>query len=228
MSEAGAVICGFRDEATGMTAVAWSIGEASGGLVERAGEVSPAAASVEARGDSTVLGLEVSGGRLTATLQPLGDPARGEGVTAHRARAEIAGAESSGPLGHVTRWQEPSAGGTLRHLGVPVAEGGLLILLAMGPPDAPHGAEATRAWRIDPSGRVAEFREALLSTEYDEAGEPARVGLELWGEDPEAPATRGSGTRLGAAESGAGVSAIVLESSVEGVPGHGTYLIRRG
>lgn len=222
------MICGFRDEAAGMTAVAWSIGGASGGVVERAGEVSPATASVETDGGSTALGLDSSGGQLAATLHQLGDGASGDGVSAHRASAEVAGAEAPGALGHVTRWPKSAADGSLRHLALPVAEGGLLLLLAAGPPDAPHGAEATRAWRIDPSGRVAQFREALLSTEYDEAGEPARVGLELWGEDPEAPATRGSGTRLGAAGSGAGVSAIVLESSVEGIPGHGTYVIRRG
>ena len=127
------MICGFRDEAAGMTAVAWSIGGASGGLIERAGEVSPAAASVETDGGSTVLGLEGSGGRLTATLHPLGDGASGDGVTAHRASAEVAGAEASGPLGHVTRWPESAVDGSLRHLALPVAEGGLVLLLAAGP-----------------------------------------------------------------------------------------------
>jgi hypothetical protein len=69
-----------------------------------------------------------------------------------------------------------------------------------------------------------------LSTTYDEAGAPRRVGLELWlGDDPDGELwpRRVAGASTGSMVASAGLSAHALECVSRGEPGAGIYLVLR-
>jgi len=138
--------------------------------------------------------------------------------------------------GHLSRWaSDPLEGtGRFRHLAVDAAEGSLLLLCSGGAPGIDdHGEEEAAAWLLDSEGGITAFGEALLSSQYDDAGRPTRIGVELWPEGEEqtarAGATRAAGTRLGGTEAASpGVTAALFRCSTEGTEGLGRYLIWRG
>lgn len=69
-----------------------------------------------------------------------------------------------------------------------------------------------------------------LSTTYDAAGKPLRVGLELWlGDSPEGDVwpRRVAGASTGSSVTGAGLSAYAFECVSRGEPGAGIYLLLR-
>ena len=245
MSEASLLVCGFADEGTGLGGVAWRSGDAGGGLLANGGAVEEASAQLTPQDDGSVqLTLDAGESRCTVLLSPKagataladGDarPPAGEPSAAIcRARVELSGAgpkRSLECLGHLTRWDEdPLPGAELvRHLAIPAPDGGLLVLVGRGEPGGSgHDAEQYGAWILDGEGGARPFAEALLSTQYDEAGRQTRAGLELWPVGAEAPPMRAAGTVLGEAAVRDGVQAALLESSAEGFAGRGSYLIWR-
>jgi hypothetical protein len=130
--------------------------------------------------------------------------------------------------GYTCSWAaDPPNADAFRHLVVPLGEDSLVILAARRPGEAEgHGQEDVACWRLEAEGGAAPFAEALLSTQYDAAGDQTRAGLELWPEGDEAPPTRAAGTTIGHAAAGA-VTAALLRTSAEGAEGIGTYLIWR-
>ncbi|MGZ8667436.1 MAG: hypothetical protein ACXWZM_10050 [Solirubrobacterales bacterium] len=242
MSERGAVICGFWDEPAKLAGLAWDLG-APGGLLWSDGELSAASAEIDGGGEGVRFRLDAGGDAYEAELSPLpaeaplqgdeGSPP-GEPSAAPASVTVRLGGDNGRTLqaaGHLTRWRGSPFGNAalLRHLAVPAADGSVLIVVGTGAGGTPHGEESTSAWLIDAQGSASPYPEALLSTQYDEAGLQSRAGLELWSADEEAPPMRAAGTRLGdPPEPRHGVSAALLRSSAEGTPGLGSYLIWRG
>jgi hypothetical protein len=102
-------------------------------------------------------------------------------------------------------------------------DGRLLALAAARPAGAAgHGEDSVRAALVDPEGSVVRMAAALLSTEYDSEGRPARIGLELY-VDPDATPLRVAADRdEAAAARGAGEDrATPLSFRMEGVTGAG-------
>jgi hypothetical protein len=118
---------------------------------------------------------------------------------------------------------------TFRHITVETAEG-MIVCTATGPQGITgHGDEHTSA-RLHAGGEDIPYEEALISTQYDGAGDPTRFGLELWPPDADqttrAAATRTSGSLLGGARSG-GSWAGLFRCHTDGAEGAGTYLLWR-
>lgn len=118
-----------------------------------------------------------------------------------------------------------------RSIGIAFADGGLLALTAMRPPDsAEHGAEVVAAVLCDPDGAPVEVSEALLSTEYGADGVQRRATLELWVDEGEGQPLRGAGTLISAApvrRPGLSADVAFFRWSVEGRDGLGHYEIVR-
>ena len=247
MSEPGALVCGFADEATALAAVAWLLPGESGGLLVHEGDASVREAAIEGGEGDLEVRLKGDGVSCVATLTPrpgistLADDGSGEagaaaGLSAASCAARVRfGSNGNGReidcAGHLTRWStDPLEGaGVLRHLTFPAPDGGLLVVAASRDPGADnHGDERVHAWRLDAEGQATSFGEALLSTQYDENGTQTRAGLELWPAEGEAPPMRAAGfvheetaARLGR------VSAALLHTSTEGIEGMGAYLLWR-
>jgi hypothetical protein len=101
-------------------------------------------------------------------------------------------------------------------------DGRLLAVAAARPRGAGgHGDEAI-AGALVRDGEPAPLDEALLSVEYDEAGEPRRVGLELY-ETPEALPLRVAGDRRAEGDDGDAI----LDLRAEGVAGAGRLTLLR-
>jgi hypothetical protein len=237
--EAGAaMVCGFWDEKTNLAGLAWDLGDGASGLLARGGEVESGAAEIDAPSAGAELSI-VAGAGCQASLTPraveLGlngsDPAEGGASFAVcDAEVRVEGARPVRCLGHISRWRErPTEGAALlRHLAIPAPEGGVLLLQARrGPEPGDHASEVTSAWLVDRQGRSSAFPEALLSTQYDGSGRQVRAGLELWPDDPDAPAMRAAATLVGDAAREGPVSATLMRSSAEGTEGLGSYLIWR-
>ncbi|MDP9189271.1 MAG: hypothetical protein M3O25_08480 [Actinomycetota bacterium] len=246
MSEAGALVFGFSDEATQLAGVAWSIAGESGALVVKDGELGASGAEVayeqgkpRARVKLGTVSCEAELSPSTSEL-PLrridGATLSGEPAAAIcTAAIRLSGPGSGRDLdcaGHLTRWSaDPTRGvGLLRHLTIPTSAEGLIVLLASrdeGGTD--HASEHTAAWLLDSSGEATPFKEALLSTQYDEAGLTTRAGLELWPTDSDAQALRAAASRpvYGAGAGGPGASGALLHSSADGSEGIGGYLLWR-
>jgi hypothetical protein len=102
----------------------------------------------------------------------------------------------------------------------------VLLVISIRPRGAAEpDEELAGAWMIG-GGEPSPFGEALLSTEYDALERPTRAGLELWPAEGDAPPTRAAGTRLGGVEEEQVASAL-LDASVEGFRGIGSYVIWR-
>jgi hypothetical protein len=101
-------------------------------------------------------------------------------------------------------------------------DGRLLALAATRPARAVgHDEDSVRAALVDPEGSVVRMAEALLSTEYDSEGRPARIGLELY-VDPDATPLRVAADRDEAAARGSGGDrATPFSFRMEGVAGAG-------
>jgi hypothetical protein len=168
---------------------------------------------------SSPLGFETGGGPAVS-VQAIG-------VSAELESSDIDGFDAAGVAWSVEGSDQV---GTLRTLWSGLADGSLLVLFSLRPPDVDdHGAEAVGAARIGRNGGVTAYAEPLLSTEYGGGGEHVRATLELWGEgeDPGLPA-RGAGEREhgGDARLGAGtLRAARFLWRLDGTPGIGGYEI---
>jgi hypothetical protein len=98
----------------------------------------------------------------------------------------------------------------------------------------PKGAKGHDRDRLDVVARGEEHPLVIdprLSTTYDEAGAPRRVGLELWlGDDPDGEdlwPRRVAGTATGSRVAGDGLSAYAFECVSRGEPGAGIYVLLR-
>ena len=239
-----ALVCGFWDEASGLGGLAWSLEGASGGLLAQEGDAKPTTLEIDETESGLRIRLDADGGGCEVDLagpaseaaltSPDGEAPAGEPSAAIRTAAVRIEAGADGPalecFGHLTRWKtNPLASlASMRHLAIPASEGALLVVTGGGAAEtAGHGEENVGAWLLGPEGEPSAFAEALLSTQYDDAGRQTRAGLELWPSDPDAPPSRAAGTALGALADGEGVSAALLRSSMEGTRGLGSYLIRR-
>ncbi len=235
----GGLVCGFGDAAAGLAGLAWDVSE-PGGLLLTDGEARPATFALEEGGDAATLELTAGDASVEATLSPraaslplAGDP-RGPEVTACEAEVRLTGGSQTFVCpGQIGRWaDDPTEGaGTFRQLVVEAAEDSLLVALGSGRPGAAgHGEERTAAWQLQ--GETATpLDEALISTQYDAAGDPTRVGLELWPQDAD-PAVRGQAVRvsaslLGGVKQGASWAG-VFRCHADGHEGLGSYLLWRG
>ena len=235
MSGAG-VVCGFWDEAAKLAGLGWTLGGSSAGVLARGDEVAPATAEIAADGDTTLV-LEATDARVEAKLSPRPAAAslNGDGTESASCAATVRIEADGGAIecaGHLTRWgADPTSGaGVLRHLTLPAADGGLLVVLARGEAGASgHDAESSSAWLLDSGGGTSRYPDAFLSTQYDGDGRQTRAGLELWSGENDAPPMRAAGTLLGnAPDPAGGVTAALLRTSAEGTPGLGSYVIWRG
>ena len=239
-NEAAALVCGFWDETTGVVGIGWNLGGTRGGAVAVEGAVAPRSVEVADENGGVRVALVSEATRIDASFSPRfrpdadGDEASADldepSVVSCAVRVELEGrGRALECAGQVSRWtRSPIEGmGLFRHLAIPAPDGGLLVATSAREPDrSDHAAERTAAWLVDADGRSTRFAEALLSTQYDAEGRQTRVGLELWPDDPEAPAMRAAATALGVAEAD-GVSAAPMRSSAEGTTGLGAYLIWR-
>ncbi|MGH2862166.1 MAG: hypothetical protein ACRDLT_11785 [Solirubrobacteraceae bacterium] len=97
----------------------------------------------------------------------------------------------------------------------------------------PKGANGHDRDSVDVVARGEEHAlvvDPRLSTTYDAAGAPRRVGLELWlGDDPDGELwpRRVAGASTGSTVAGAGLSAYAFECVSRGEPGAGIYLLLR-
>ena len=245
MSDGETVVCGFADEATDLAALVWEISGERGALLARGGEISSPEASIDPEDDRVRIRLEARGLSYEVELSPRPgeyglSTAEGEGVAGDpssaicEARVRISGdgaQRAINCLGHLTRWHTNPADGAelVRHLAIPGPAGSLLVLAARREAGGEnHDSERVLAWQLDPEGPARPFGEALLSTQYDEAGLQSRAGLELWPSQGEAPPLRAAGTvQEGQIVNGERVTAALLHSSAEGTSGLGSYLIWR-
>jgi hypothetical protein len=107
----------------------------------------------------------------------------------------------------------------IRRIGCILDDGSLLAIGAARPREsAGHGDEALSAALADGSGEAVEIGEVRLTTEYDPAGEPRRLGIELLPVDEEAPPIRGAGTLRDPG---------VFNFALDGSPGVARYEIAR-
>ena len=244
MSDQGAIVCGFADEAAAVVGLAWSVG-AGGGMIVREGKTSPASAAIEPDGEAVSVRFEGDGLSCDASLTPRpgevplpaeavesGLPGPSAAICAVRASLRDDGGERRlDCTGHLTRWRgDPTDGAQLlRHLAIPGPDRSLLLLTAIRAEGAEHhGDEGVAAWQLDPEGGAVAFGEALLSTQYGEEGRPVRAGLELWRSSPDSPPVRAAGTlerETGLLEGPVTIAA--LHTSAEGSEGIGSYLLWR-
>jgi hypothetical protein len=117
-----------------------------------------------------------------------------------------------------------------RSIGIVFTDGGLLSLSGTAPTQGGHGDEPLLAVLCDPDAAPIAFEEALLSTEYDEAGVQRRATLELWLDPEEGRPIRGGGTLISAVEvemDGLHTRIAFFRWSIEGREGLGHYEIAR-
>jgi hypothetical protein len=223
MNGAGALFCSFGDVAAGLAGLAWDLRE-PGALLLSDGETRPATFALEEGGDAATLALTAQGSSAEATLAPrtaaLGLAGEVAGPTLVACEAEVRSAGGKRTLacaGQIGRWA-----------GDPTDGAAVFAITSVGPPGvAGHGEASTAGWQLQDED-IAPFDEALLSTQYDAAGEPTRFGLELWPEEAEratrAAAVRVSATVLGGVRVGA-TWAGVFRCRADGHEGLGSYLL---
>jgi hypothetical protein len=231
--ERGQFVCGFGDVSAGLAGIAWDLGEPAAVLLA-GGEARAATFALEEGGEAATLELTAGDVSIDATLAPLtGELALTGGPIAIVCRAEV---RSEGGTvqcpGRICRWPANPLDGadTFRLIALDAGPDALLIATARGMPGARgHGEERTGGWRIQGED-VAAFEESLISTQYDGAGDPTRLAIELWAADADqtsrAAATRVSGSLLGGARRG-GAWAGFFRSQTDGAEGLGSYLLWR-
>jgi hypothetical protein len=245
MSASGenALVCGFADPGGAVAGCWWRLGGGAGALLLAGDAATGGEAEQLDQPSGTRARLSADGATCEVSLTPRPGSVELEGadgaasplgpLTAANCEAsvefEYRGRRRTIPCGGYTcSWPEAHQGArACRHLVVPLGEDRLVLLVARSPAEAEgHGQEDVACWRLEAEGGAAPFAEALLSTQYDEAGDQTRAGLELWPQGDEAPPTRAAGTTIGQATAGA-VTAALLRTSAEGAEGIGTYLIWR-
>ena len=116
-----------------------------------------------------------------------------------------------------------------RSIAVAFGDGGLLAARTARPAGATdHGEEEVLAAFADADGGVTQIREALLSTQYDDAGRHVRATLELWPElqdDPRPPMRAAGSIVCGTSLSFGGrrLDIAFFRWSMGGTPGLGRY-----
>jgi hypothetical protein len=230
----GGVVCGFWDEAARLAGLGWQLGETAGGVVMRGDSLTPASPEIVAGDESVRLDLTAGDERVEAELTPQHDgaPANGDGNETSPCGATVRVAGQRRVIecrGYLTRWAADPLheAGLLRHLAMPAADGGVLVVLARAKAGEGFAEEHSSALLFDAEGTASPYPHAFLSTQYDEDGRQTRAGLELWSSDEAAPPIRAAGTLLGEVAEGDGVSAAILRTSAEGTTGLGGYLIWR-
>ena len=239
MSTSSALVCGFGDLAAGIGGLAWDLGEPEAVLLS-GDEVKPGSFALEEGGEAISVAITGEDGSIEADLviQATGEvdaggeaPAR---VLSMSCTAEVrhpGAAQTTRCAGQLLRWNgDLGAVATFRHLWVDAGAESLLAATAWGSPNAAgHGEERALGWSF--AGReAAAFEETLISTQYDAAANPTRIGLELWPEDADqtsrAAATRVSGSLLGGVGA-AGAWAGFFRCHADGSEGLVGYLVRR-
>jgi hypothetical protein len=193
-------------------------------------------------GGGATAGVEIDGVSVQLELSRLGGPVSLRGERA--GSEELAACRMLGELRRDGEAQkiacigirsdastdaDPQEAGLARSIAVAFADGGLLAARAARPRDATdHGSDEVVAAIADPDGAVTQIREALLSTQYDDAGRHVRATLELWPEQDDAPrpplraaGTIVCGTSLAAGERRLDIA--FFRWSMSGTPGLGRY-----
>ena len=89
-----------------------------------------------------------------------------------------------------------------------------------------HGDDVSVGRLVSPEGEETVTSEALVSVEFDSAGAPRRLGVELWA-DPDSSPARVAADRIGEAASPLGGEATAMRFRLDGVTGAGLYEILR-
>ena len=235
------IACSFGDLAAGLGGMAWDLGE-PGALLFDDGEARAATFAVEESGDAAMIELSAGDAKLEATLAARdsalalapGDGETGGDLTVTACTAEMrieAGNRTVPGTGQISRWtHDPVSGaGAFRCLTVETGDS-LVVATARGEPGAQgHGEERTLGWMLH-GEEVTPFDQALISTQYDDQGNPTRIGLELWPVDADqtsrAAATRVAASVLGGVRSD-GSWAGLFRCPTDGAEGMGSYLLWR-
>jgi hypothetical protein len=109
-------------------------------------------------------------------------------------------------------------------------DGGALGFVAVRPVAARgHGDDVVVARLIDAEGEETTTSDALLSVEYDAAGAPRRLGLEVWPEPDAAPLRVAADRDANAgAPQADGREAVAMSFRLQGTPGAGLFEVLRG
>ncbi len=231
----GGLVCGFGDLAAGLGALAWDLGE-PGAILLSEGEARPATFAIEEGGDAAAIAITAGEHSVEATLSPrAAEIALQAGPIASPCSAEVhfeGGTQTFQCWGQICRWPTSPLEGaaTFRQIAIEAGGDQLVIAVARGEPGARgHGEEETGGWRIEGEDGSA-FEETLITTQYDGAGDPTRIGLELWPFDVEqtsrAAATRVAGALVGGTRSG-GAWAGLFRCHTDADEGIGAYLLWR-
>jgi hypothetical protein len=238
--EARGFVCGFGDVEAGLGGLAWDLGE-PGALLLSKGEVRRASFALEQDLETVTVEITAEADTVEATLAPqrtLIDHPDAENPVEFKATASLAevrpkgGGQTVECAGQISEWiGDPLEGAAvLRHLSIGGAPGSQVVAIARRPSGGDgHGSEQAGGWMLTgDSGHP--YDETLISTQYDGAGDPTRIGLELWPEDADqssrAGATRVSGTLLGGLRAGA-FWAGLFHCHTDGTEGLGSYLLWR-
>ena len=201
-----------------------------------------ASAQLGDAGGAATAGVEIDGVSVQLELSRLGGPvslrgerAGSEELAACRMLGELrddGGTRRIACIGirsDAASEADPQEVALTRSIAVAFADGGMVAARAARPAGATdHGDEEVLAALADPDGGVTQVREALLSTQYDDAGRHVRATLELWPEqeaDPRPPMrAAGSivcGTSLALGERRLDIA--FFRWSMGGTPGLGRY-----
>ncbi len=160
------------------------------------------------------------------------DPRRPHGQRLRRGGA-LRGRHPDPPLLGIHRPLERRSArgaGAFRSIAIEGPDEEFLIAAALGEPGSEgHGAERASGWLLEGEDATP-FEEALISTQYDAAGEPTRFGLELWPEDADQiePRRGDASLRVLARRRGAGGTwAGLFRCHTDGTEGLGSYLLWR-
>jgi hypothetical protein len=155
----------------------------------------------------------------------------GDRVTAADAEAGVADAFEGWRFETKLDGDPTERAAVFRHIAIQAPEGATITCSASGAREiSGHGQERTEG-ALQADGDRSPYDEALISTQYDRAGDPTRIGLELWPPDADqttrAGATRVSGSLIAGARSG-DVWAGFFRCHTDASEGIGTYLLWRG
>jgi hypothetical protein len=244
MTDRRTFICGFGDVEAGLGGLAWDLGE-PGALLLSKGEVRNASFALEydldTTTDTTTIEISADSDIVEATLAPqrtLFEHPGAQNPIEFKTTSAVAEVRSKGGnqtfecAGVISEWVGNPLDGAaiLRHLAIGGAPDSQLIATAIGSPGGEgHDRERALGWQLTPDSGTT-FEETLISTQYDGAGKPTRIGLELWPEDADqssrAAATRVSGSLLGGFDAGS-FWAGLFRCHTDGVEGLGSYLLWR-
>ncbi len=189
--------------------------------------------------DDGPLELETERGSLSVVIESRGEPILLEGDLAGKREARLV--SITGELLEGERRIDLDCPGVLhardgaspgpsltRDLTIVLSDGGLICVAALRGSDADaHGDEEAIAAISHPGGYI-EFEQALLSTEYDDAGRQRRATLELWPESDEIAALHGAGSVISGCTAKVGnatINTALFRWSLDGHSGLGRYEI---